>query len=59
MNNCYGEKLITLATAIAIQISQDKTADDLAILGTLLTVIGDQVGLLSLTKQNCTENKEN
>ena len=46
-NNCYGEKLVTIAAAIAIQISQCVTNDDLPVLAALFTVIGDQLALLA------------
>lgn len=51
-DNCCGEKLILLGTAIAFQIANEKTADDLTVLGALFTVIGDQLSLLANTKSN-------
>ena len=56
MKDVYvGEKLITLGTAIAFRIAETNSPEDLAVLGNLFTVIGDQLSLLSTTKssQNC------
>lgn len=50
MNNCYGEKLITIGGIIASEIAQSTDIDTLGILAALFTVIGDQLALLSLTK---------
>lgn len=50
MNLFYGEKIITAGTAIAFQLAQECSSDDLALLGALFNVIGDQLGLLSVTK---------
>lgn len=50
LNNCCGEKLITIGTAIAFQIANSLDPDDTSILGELLTVVGDQLSLLSTTK---------
>lgn len=49
MNKCCGEKLIAAGTAIAFQIAQNSSADELAILGALFSVIGDELSLLSST----------
>ena len=45
-----GEEVLAISTAISCQISQNLSADDLAILGMILTVVGDQLSLLALTK---------
>jgi hypothetical protein len=58
MNSCNGETIAAFATAAAIQISQNQTADDLALLGALLTAIGDQLSLLSIAKQNCAQGRK-
>ena len=51
MNDCcYGEKLIAAGTAIAFQLAQECPPEDLALLGNLFQVIGEQLGLLSGTK---------
>lgn len=56
MDKCCGEKLITIGTAIAFQIAENNNPDDLAVLGSLFTVIGDQLSLLSITKSNTQNN---
>lgn len=58
MNKCYGEQLITLGTSIAFKISQDLPPDEIGILGALLTVIGDQLALLSVTKEEALKNNK-
>ncbi len=54
-DRCIGEKLITLGTAIAFRIAETNSPEDLAVLGALFTVMGDQLSLLSATKsqQDC------
>jgi len=49
--NCAGENLLLIGTLIAIQIAQCVDSDGLALLGGLFTVIGDQLALLSITKE--------
>lgn len=53
---CYGEKLIAVGTAIAMQVAQEKSVDELAVLGDLFSMVGDQLSLLSTTKQVCCQN---
>ena len=53
MNNCCGEKLVTLAAAISMQIAHCVTNDELAVLGELFTVIGDQLSLLAVANPLC------
>lgn len=53
INNCYnGKQLITIGTAIAFKIADCTDADSLGVLGALFSVIGDQLALLSATKEN-------
>ncbi len=52
-DRCYGEKLITIGTAIAFKLSQDLTPNELGIMGGLFCVIGEQLGLLADTKESC------
>lgn len=59
MNPCYGEQLITLGTAIAFRIAQDKCADDLVILSALFNVIGDELGLLASFRPPCNNSQTN
>ncbi len=59
MNDCcYGEKLIAAGTAVAFQIAQERTPEELAILCDLFNVIGDELGLLAGTKASCAEQRE-
>lgn len=57
MDKCYGEKLITIGTAIAFQIAQNCNPEEIGILGGLLSVIGDQLSLLADTKGMENENQ--
>lgn len=50
MDKCCGEKLITLASAISFQISQNSSPEQISVLASLFTIIGDQLALLSITK---------
>lgn len=50
MASCQGQQLIALGTAIAFQLAEHLSADDLELVGALLEVVGDQLALLSLTK---------
>lgn len=49
--NCYGKNLLVMATALAIEISQGMSADDLNILACFVSVLGDQLALLAATKE--------
>ena len=53
MASCQGQQLIALGTAIAFQLAQHLSADDLELVGALLEVVGDQLALLALTKPSC------
>ena len=58
MKKCHGEELITVGTTIAFSLAQNCSPDELNILGALFCVIGDQLALLSATKElasNCEE----
>lgn len=56
MDRCYGEKLITVGTAIAFKLAQNLSPDELGIMGDLLSVVGDQLSLLSGTKEAYKDN---
>lgn len=43
-----GEGLVTTAAALAIAISQNRTADELEVLAVFLTALGDNLALLAL-----------
>ena len=49
-DNCLGEKLIALSSAISFKMAQMYSPDELAVIGILFTVLGDQLSLLSSTK---------
>ena len=50
-NNICGCELIALASTIAISLSKDLSPEELALLGSFLTTLGDNLSLLSI--QNC------
>lgn len=52
MNNCYGEKLITISGIIASEIARNSSAETIEILAALFNVIGDQLALLSVANSN-------
>lgn len=56
-DNCYGEKLIALSSAIAFKISQTYSLEEIEVLAALFTMLGDQLALLSVTKSqnDCSE----
>ena len=58
LNNLSGCEIVTLANIFAIAISQNLTADEMAILGSFFNIIGDSLGTLSITTDNCS-NKNN
>lgn len=58
MASCQGEQLIALGTAIAFELSQHLSADDLELVAALLEVVANQLTLLSLTKPSCEKNPE-
>lgn len=49
-NNCSNYDLVGLAASLAILISKQVDAEDLAILATFITCIGDNLALLASTK---------
>jgi hypothetical protein len=58
MNNCRGEKLAVLGTAIAVQIASGISSDDATILGALFNVIGDQLTLIAAAAANNTTDSK-
>lgn len=58
VDKCYGEKLITLGTAVAFQIAQTCEPEEIEIWSDLFTVISDQLTLLSSTKGKISESNE-
>ncbi|MDQ5983335.1 MAG: hypothetical protein RUMPE_00344 [Eubacteriales bacterium SKADARSKE-1] len=59
MDKYYGEKLITLGTAIAFQIAQNCEPEEIEIWSDLFIVVSDQLALLSSTKGKISESSEN
>lgn len=57
MNQCYGEQLIALGTALAFEISRKLSVDELAVIAALLNVVGDQLALLAAVKDQCQSDK--
>ena len=47
-----GEGLVTTAAALAIAISQNRTADELDLLAIFFTALGDNLALLALKAPN-------
>lgn len=50
--NAYGNSLITLASVVAMKISQDLDTDTINILGAFFNILGDQLNLLAIIQQN-------
>lgn len=48
MNGC---ELVTLVSTLACIISQDKTADEIALLATIFTQLGDSLVTIAITKE--------
>lgn len=53
MNQCYGEQLIALGTALAFEMSRKLSVDESVVIGALLNVIGDQLALLAAVNDAC------
>lgn len=47
MNGC---EIVTLVSTLACIISQDKTAEELALLATTFTQLGDSLATIAITK---------
>lgn len=56
LSDLSGCELVTLANIIAIFISQGLSSDELAILSGFFNIIGDSLGTLSATPNNCNKN---
>lgn len=48
MNGC---EIVTLVSTLACIISQDKTAEELVLLATMLTQLGDSIATIAITKE--------
>ena len=53
LNNLNGCQLITLANVISINLSQNLTSEEMAILSGFFTIIGDSLATLALFDNNC------
>ncbi len=49
-NECSGNNLILLASSLAILISNEFNSDELNILASFFSALGDNLGLISATK---------
>ena len=58
MKNCCGESITLLGTTIAIQIFECMNQEDITVLAALLTVIADQLTLMTAANDRCS-NKNN
>lgn len=52
LNNLSGCEIVTLANIIAITISQNLTAEEIALLAGFFTIIGDSLATISSTNTN-------
>lgn len=49
-----GPTLLLLAAVVSLQLAQGKSEDDLALMGTFFTVLGDNLALLAASfPKNC------
>ena len=48
MNGC---ELVTLVSTLACIISQDKTTDEIALLATVFTQLGDSLATITITRE--------
>ncbi|NLC88189.1 MAG: hypothetical protein GX682_05405 [Clostridiaceae bacterium] len=53
LNNLNGFQLVTLANVISINLSQNLTSEEMAILSGFFTIIGDSLATLALFDNNC------
>lgn len=49
LSDCSKEELVVLASTLAISIGKEVSSDELAILATFFTILGDNLALLSLS----------
>lgn len=49
-NDCSGSNLIALASSLAILIGNEFDTDDLDVLGSFFTALGDNLSLISATR---------
>ena len=56
LDNLSGCELVTLASIIAIAISEGKTSDEIGTLGNFFSALGDNLNILSSSSGNNTTN---
>ena len=49
LNNLSGCEIVTLSNIIAVSLSQNLTAEEMALLAGVFTIIGDSLATISLT----------
>lgn len=53
LNNLTGCQLITLANIISINLAKNLSSEEVAILASFFTIIGDSLATLALSPDNC------
>lgn len=53
LDNFSSCELVALSSAIAVSLSSELNAEELARLGSFLTTLGDNLSLISIQKENC------
>lgn len=53
MNGCSGGFLTTASALIAMQVAQGRTPEELVLLGTFFTTLGDNLALLAASQDLC------
>ena len=57
--SCSGLDLIALASSLAILISKNADTDDLNILSSFFSALGDNIALIATSRSICESNEEN
>lgn len=53
MNGCSGGFLTTASALIALQVAQGRTPEELVLLGTFFTSLGDNLALMAASQDLC------
>lgn len=53
LDKSSGCELVALSSTIAISLSKQLTSEELSILGSFLTTLGDNLSLISIQNGNC------
>lgn len=59
LNDLNTGQLLALANALAIGFSKDLTTDEIGLLGSLLTAVGDLLALIAQNQENLESSKSN